>query len=82
MAVMLDVAPGQSVTIGSARVTVIEKSGRRTRLQIESPDDVHLLKSGTAPLARAPIPEPSTPPAAAPAAPAIAPKLYRTPPSG
>ncbi len=41
MALFLDVLPGESVSIGSdTRITIEEKTGKRTRLRIESPQDV------------------------------------------
>ncbi len=45
MAVFLDVAPGDRVLIGGNIVDVQEKSGRRTRLRIDSHADVKHQKA-------------------------------------
>lgn len=39
-AVKLEILPGEYVTIGDAVVTLVEKSGRRARLEISAPEDV------------------------------------------
>ncbi|GAA0721318.1 hypothetical protein [Dokdonella soli] len=46
MALMLDVDAGETVQIGASRVTVINKTGRRTRLRIDSDEDVSMTDSG------------------------------------
>lgn len=47
MALFLNVLPGESLTIGRTRITLEDKAGRRARLRIESPDDVHHEKAGS-----------------------------------
>lgn len=65
MALNLDLSPGDVVLIGNSRLTVEEKTGRRTRVRIESNEDVRhqkteLRRPGEGP---APIPNPAAPPA-------------------
>lgn len=41
MALFLDVLPGETVSIGNGtRITVEEKSGQRTRMRIDSDEDI------------------------------------------
>jgi hypothetical protein len=44
-AVFLDVLPGETVTIGDARITFQEKSGRRTRVRVDANDVVRHIKA-------------------------------------
>lgn len=47
MALFLDVVPGESILIGNnTRITVEDKTGRRTRLRIDAADGVRLTKAG------------------------------------
>lgn len=61
MRMFRDVKPGDVLKIGLTTITVGQKSGGRTRLQIDSPENVTL-------------PEPDTAAPVAPAAPAPGPK--------
>lgn len=45
MALFLNVLPGESLTIGATRITLEDKTGRRAKLRIDSPEDVHHHKS-------------------------------------
>lgn len=39
-AIKLEILPGEYITIGEAVVTLMEKSGRRARLEISAPEDM------------------------------------------
>jgi hypothetical protein len=61
MALSLEVLPGDRIRIGTSIITVEEKSGRRSRLSIDSTDPVRHDRAGSKP-ATAPAPTPGGPP--------------------
>lgn len=44
-AIKLEILPGEYITIGNAVITLVEKSGRRARLEISAPEDVQIRHS-------------------------------------
>lgn len=46
MAVYLELGVGDTLVIGNSRITVDRKSGQRTRLRIDSTEDVERIKAG------------------------------------
>lgn len=78
MAMFQDLRPGDSIRIGSTTITVQAKSGARSRLRIDSPEDVQVIRAedagpdvaNTAPRAPGMVPSakvPTPPPLAVPA---------------
>ncbi len=45
MALILDVGPEDTLRIGDTVVTLLKKSGRRSRLRIEGPADVEMKRA-------------------------------------
>lgn len=47
MAVLLELAPGDTLVVGgSTRIRMVQKSGQRARLAIDSHEDVERIKAG------------------------------------
>lgn len=46
MAVYMDLAPGDTLTIGKSRIRLERKSGQRARLMIDSREDIDRIKAG------------------------------------
>lgn len=78
MAMFQDLRPGDSIRIGSTTITVQAKSGARSRLRIDSSEDVQVIRAddtgadvanqtprapGMTPGAKAPTPPPLAVPA-------------------
>lgn len=77
MAVMLELAPGDTLVVGNGtRIRMVAKSGQRARLAIDSREDVERVKAGeavppmdqpakkqaiTTPMAAVPTPASNTP---------------------
>lgn len=74
MPLYLDVQPGESVRIGESTIAVEQKSGKRTRLRIDSPDRVEHVKADAKPAMTQPD-IPPQPPRPAPAAAGARPRL-------
>jgi hypothetical protein len=47
MALKLDLAPGDAVRIGNSIIKVEDKSGKRTRVSIDSDEDIQSYKAGS-----------------------------------
>lgn len=75
MAVYLELSPGDTLVIGNSRIRVERKTGQRTRVAIDSTEDVERIKAGE------PVPaqQQNTQPAAQPAAAAPATPVLRRP---
>lgn len=66
MAMFVELRPGETVEIGKAKITIEAKSGSRSRLRIDSLDDVRVQRAddairdgaGSAPTAPSPSPSP------------------------
>lgn len=75
MAMFQDLRPGDSIRVGATTITVQAKSGARSRLRIDSPEDVQVIRAEDAgadvatPAPRAPE---VTPTAKAPQPPSLA----------
>lgn len=89
MALFLELEPGDAVRIGpGTTLQLVAKSGKRTRLRIESTEDVQQIRAGEAApesappaMQRRPAAEPAEPAAPAPAAqPEGKVSMFRRPP--
>lgn len=69
MALSIEVLPGERVRIGNTTITIEDKTGRRSRLRIESSEHVSLEKAGAVPT--------RPPPSESPPTTSVAPKLTR-----
>jgi hypothetical protein len=71
MAVMLDLAPGDTLVVGTGtRIRMVQKSGQRARLAIDSHEDVERIKAGEdVPPLTSKTTAPATPTAATPVTP-------------
>ena len=54
MAMYADLRPGDAVQIGGSRITIEHKTGGRSRLRIDSGEDIQIHRAGEAAQAAAP----------------------------